>query len=76
MIHTCHADGCSRVVPRAMLMCRVHWFAVPPPLRLKVWKTFTPGQCDDPRLVTKEYLEAARDAVIAVARREPRRAAP
>lgn len=46
-------------------MCGSHWRAVPKALQLEVWKTYRAGQCDD-RLVTYDYLIAARRAVNSV----------
>lgn len=78
MPHTCHAVACERYVPPQMLMCRQHWFMVPPKLRSRVWATYQSGQCDiesdvDP---TRAYCEAAKAAVIAVAQKEGREIDP
>jgi hypothetical protein len=67
--HRCHATGCLRRVPPESWGCREHWFMVPRDIRRRIWATYRPGQCDDMR-PTREYLLAARDAVVAVARRE------
>ena len=69
MAHHCHATGCNRSVPPEMLMCRVHWFKVPKPIRCRVWEHYRVGQCDDWR-PSAAYCRAARDAVIAVAEKE------
>lgn len=75
MAHTCHAVACERSVPPQMLMCRQHWFMVPPKLRSRVWATYQDGQCDtfDP---TSAYCQAAKAAVIAVAEKEGREIDP
>ena len=65
MNHQCHARGCEIEVDPALLMCRRHWFMVPPPLRREVWRTYRPGQEDD-KLPSDEYLLAARAAIEAV----------
>ncbi len=69
MPHTCHATACEKRVPPSMWGCKRHWFMVPKPIRDRVWRYYRAGQESDwhPR---REYLEAARDAVIAVARKE------
>lgn len=71
MAHTCHAVACETYVPPTMLMCRKHWFMVPPKLRNRVWTMYQDGQCDtlDP---TSAYCHAAKAAVIAVAEKEGR----
>lgn len=74
MAHTCHAVECEISVAPEMLMCRRHWFMVPPRLRSRVWATYQSGQCEmesdvDP---TRAYCEAAKAAVIAVAEKEGR----
>lgn len=33
---TCPIENCGRGIPRTLLMCRDHWFEVPPPLRREV----------------------------------------
>jgi len=71
MAHTCHAVDCERSVPPQMLMCKRHWFMVPPVIRSRVWATYQDGQCDtfNP---TSAYCQAAKAAVIAVAKKEGR----
>lgn len=69
MAHTCHATGCSARVPPEMWGCRKHWYMVPKPIRDRIWRTYRVGQCNDMN-PPGEYLLAAKDAVVAVARRE------
>lgn len=69
MPHTCHATACTTRLPPAMWGCRKHWFMVPKPVRDRIWRTYRVGQCDDKK-PSRAYLEAARDAVIAVAEKE------
>lgn len=71
MSHHCHATGCTVAVPPMMWGCRRHWFMVPKPIRDRIWATYRPGQCDDWQ-PSAAYCEAAREAVIAVARLEGR----
>lgn len=72
MIHTCHAEGCNARVAPQMLMCRPHWYMVPKPIRDRIWDTYRDGQCGD-KQPSAEWLEAARAAIEAVARRENRK---
>lgn len=69
MSHTCHATACTANVPPTMWGCRRHWFMVPKAIRDRIWATYRVGQCDDKR-PSRTYCEAARDAVIAVAKTE------
>ena len=69
MAHTCHATACKKPVPPSMWGCRRHWFMVPKRLRDEVWRTYRAGQERDWQ-PSREYLEAAKRAVIAVAKLE------
>jgi len=57
--HDCHWPGCTAQVPPARWGCRRHWYALPPHLRARIWRTYRPGQERDGR-VTADYVEAAR----------------
>lgn len=48
----------------------VRWRMVPPELQARVWATYKRGQCYTRSLVSREYLEAQKAAVRAVAERE------
>lgn len=67
--HTCHARGCTVVVPPRMLMCRSHWRMVPRPLQQDVWAHYRPGQEVD-KQPTSAYLDAADAAIKAVFQKE------
>lgn len=69
--HLCHAEGCGTAVPPRMLMCRRHWRMVPRALQDAVWAEYVPGQerRKDP---TESYLDAAHEAIRAVAAKEGR----
>ena len=69
--HTCHARGCAVPVPSKMLMCRRHWYMVPPDLRRLVWQEYRPGQEID-KGPSESYLHVVHLAIDAVARREGR----
>lgn len=58
--HTCHWPGCGKHVPPAMWGCREHWFALPKPLRDRIWATYRRGQEID-KSPSAEYLMAADD---------------
>ncbi len=44
MKHTCHWPSCTKEVPPALWGCKPHWFALPKPLRDRIWATYVPGQ--------------------------------
>lgn len=67
--HTCHAKGCNRIVPPKLLMCANHWRRVPVHLQREVWKHYRPGQEVD-KNPADEYLQAAENAIEAVAEKE------
>lgn len=67
--HHCHAAHCNTEVKPELLMCPKHWRMVPKRIQRLVWKYYRPGQCDD-KSPSIEWLEAARQAVIAVADKE------
>jgi hypothetical protein len=75
MQHVCHAVGCHVPVARSRLMCIEHWFMVPTAMRKRIWVTFVPGQ-EVSRKPSREYVEAARDAINYVARLEGQRELP
>lgn len=52
-----------------MLFCKRHWFMLPKNLRDVVWATYRPGQEIDKR-PSIEYLDAATQAVVYVAKKE------
>jgi len=67
--HTCHAHKCEVIVKPEMLMCRKHWFMVPPDVRRTVLGAYRPGQCDDKK-PSQEWLRAALRAIGEVGIRE------
>lgn len=69
MKHTCHAIGCERIVRPEMLMCYWHWGMVPKEIQKRVWKHYRDGQCED-KNPSKEWHEAADEAIRAVAKKE------
>lgn len=69
VINLCRAHGCSERILPSRLMCPRHWFMVPEALRKEVWKAYRPGQ-ENGSVLTQAYLDAAADAINAVARQE------
>lgn len=72
--HTCHAMGCRIPVPPRYLMCPRHWGMVPRGLQRGVWAHYRKGQEID-KQPTLAWMQAARAAIVAVARKEGRRVA-
>ena len=62
MAHYCHAKDCLVEVPRAMFMCRKHWYMLPKATRDAVWAVYVPGQEErmDP---TEEYIVVTSKAI-------------
>jgi hypothetical protein len=59
MPHTCHWPGCGKLVPPKMWGCKEHWFALPKPLRDRIWAAYQPGQ-EITKTPSLEYIEAAK----------------
>lgn len=64
--HTCHAQGCEKVVPEKMFMCSTHWFMVNKGLRDRIWVAYRVGQEVDKK-PSAEYLATAKKCIDAVA---------
>jgi len=56
--HECPAPGCTLAVPRTMLACRGHWYAIPKSLRDAVWRAYR-----GPGPGSPEHTEAVLAAV-------------
>jgi len=65
--HGRHAEGhcpwpaCPGRTKAGHLMCRDHWYALPPDIRARILATYRPGQTA--LTASPEYLEALRDAL-------------
>jgi DNA-binding SARP family transcriptional activator len=59
--HLCPARGCRQHVSPDRLMCRLHWYRVPKPLRDIVWATWRSGA----GVGTPEHIDAILAAVAA-----------
>lgn len=67
--HTCHALGCTAMVPPRMFMCARHWRMVPKADQAKLWSLYVEGQekRKDPSM---DYLLHARRCQVLVADKE------
>jgi hypothetical protein len=73
--HECHAKGCSRQVPPALLMCARHWKMVPRNIQKAIWTHYQTGQEKGESRPTPEYMQAFKAAVDAVAQVESKQGA-
>jgi len=71
-VHLCHAEGCTVPVPLRLMACLKHWRLVPIALQRAVWNEYVPGQ-ERTKTPTPAYLEAAKAAIEAIAKKEGRR---
>lgn len=67
----CRAVGCREPVPPQLLMCRAHWSMVPKKIQNWVWSTYQGGEQR-----RDEWVEAATEAIRAVAEAEGRPVPP
>jgi hypothetical protein len=61
MSRTCSWPDCPQQVPIAMLMCKTHWFRLPPSIRSAIWAAYRPGQEEDGE-VSDAYWKAFKAA--------------
>ncbi len=62
---------CGQTVAPAILMCKKHWYMVPRDIRMRVLRSYRPGQEREGWEGTSaEYQEAVKAAIDAVARAE------
>ncbi len=59
MKHTCHWPGCIVEVAPKLWGCQSHWYALPKPLRDRIWATYRPGQ-ETTKTPSPAYIAAAR----------------
>lgn len=55
-LHKCPKEGCAIELPREILACRPHWFALPMELRNRINRTWRGGAIG-------EYVAARQEAV-------------
>lgn len=60
MKHLCHWPSCKTEVPPRLWGCRQHWYALPKPLRDRLWATYESGQ-EITKTPSLEYLRVAAD---------------
>jgi hypothetical protein len=60
--HKCPIDNCAEYLPSHILMCRRHWYQVPPHLRQGVYQTW----CNGKPANLQDYLTARTEAVRSV----------
>ena len=66
MSHACPRPGCDRRVSDDMFACRPDWFALPEPVRRRIWQTWTTGD-------EGVHLAAMADAIEWYREHPPRR---
>jgi len=69
----CPVPGCGDLIDASRLMCRRDWYAIPKPMRDRVWATWRSGR----GVLGSEHQQAVRLAIAAslAARRHPETAA-
>lgn len=69
--HNCAASRCPERVAPSILMCKKHWYMVPRDIRMRVLRSYQPGQEKVGwSATTAEYQDAVRAAIEAVAIKE------
>ncbi len=62
---------CGEKIAPNLLMCKTHWYQLPQAIRLRVLRSYRPGQERDGwEGTTAEYQQAVRDAVDFMGRKE------
>ncbi len=74
-VHTCHAHNCTTRCAPEMLMCKKHWFLVSKETRSQVWKHYRQGQCELKPMPSKQWHDAADQAIKEVREMEGKRQA-
>jgi hypothetical protein len=63
----CPIPGCSETPGREQLMCRMHWFRVPPALRAKVWSAWHRRKTrPEDTVAAREHRDACDEAIARV----------
>lgn len=57
--HQCKAIGCTKIVPKQLLMCLMHWRMVPVYLRGVIYKNYRREDKESARL----WLDAVHEAI-------------
>lgn len=75
--HSCAATGCPVKVAPELLMCKAHWYSVPRALRMRILRSYVPGQEREGWSATSaEYQAAVREVIDYVAIKEGRKTDP
>lgn len=61
--HTCHIPYCLTVVKPELLMCLTHWRKVPKQIKKRVWLHYQDGQCNLSPPPSRQWHQAAKDAI-------------
>lgn len=64
MMHSCPVGPCDLPVPDDKLMCRGHWYMVPPALQTEVWRAFHAHQAHKEDRHRLEQLRTAQAAAV------------
>lgn len=67
--HKCRANGCMRQVQKRHLMCRDHWYEVPPHIREEISEAWAEVQSSG--AITLRYARAVRNAVDSIGKVYP-----
>lgn len=67
--HKCRAAGCTIIVEKRYLMCRNHWYEVPPLIRDEVMEAWAEVQASG--AITIRYARAVRAAVASIGKVYP-----
>jgi hypothetical protein len=59
--HECPAPTCTVQVPVTQLACRPHWYAIPGPLRSRLWAAYRGTSSEDHGAVLAECVAYLRD---------------
>jgi hypothetical protein len=59
--HACPWPDCGRTVPNELWGCRPHWYALPKPIRQRIWSSYRRGQENDGK-ISRQYLDAILEA--------------
>lgn len=70
MSRSCDAVGCQVVTASGMFLCRRHWHLVPVDLQRVINTRYRAGRRDFAFLSDPVYLQAAVDAIDAVAKKD------
>lgn len=56
-IHKCTVDECPATIPLDRLMCRKHWFMLPPVMQARIYRAWNRGQ------IAPNYMDVRAEAI-------------